>query len=203
MRVRSVMLLVGSLLGSVLLVMAQQVMANAPSEPEDAGVIYHSRDARGAPVFSDRPPTGQAPAAQRPAPRVRNIMPAPTVAPDTAPRTSGPAAQATERVDYYQRIVITSPAAEATIRHPVAPVPVSYALTPALLPEHRVRLLRNGQPEPDMALDWPYRGAHELVVEVQDQQGKVLLRSPPVTVFVHRPSALLRPGASEEGDEDD
>lgn len=165
------------------------------------GDIYRSEGQGGVPVFSDRPPEDGRPAEQRRAPQADNVIQTPPARPRAEPgRAATPASAPDEtRLDYYQRLVITSPEHEATLRHPVEPVPVTYDLEPPLLPGHQAILLRNGEPETDMALDWPYRGAHELVVEVRNAEGRVLIRSEPVTVFVHRPSVLLRPGARSGG----
>ncbi|WP_162925878.1 DUF4124 domain-containing protein [Isoalcanivorax indicus] len=193
--------LIGLLVG---LLAGMPVQAEEASDEDPGDRIYRSRGADGAPVFSDRPPQDGRPVEQRRTPRATNVVPAPSSPrppPAGASPPSTPRADETERLDYYQRLAITSPEHEATLRHPVEPVPVTYELEPGLLPGHQVRLLRNGEPEAQMALDWPHRGAHELVVEVRDAEGKVLKRSAPVTVFVHRPSALLRPGASRGGND--
>ncbi|MBZ2189270.1 hypothetical protein K8B33_09190 [Alcanivorax sp. JB21] len=162
--------------------------------------LYRSRAADGSPVFSDRPPADGSEVLERRAPpEPVNVMPARPRAPSAQPATRPQGVPDAAAVAEYTLLEISSPEHEATIRHPTEPVPVSYRIEPGLQPGHRVQLLLNGVPQETMALDWPDRGEHRLMVQVVGPEGQTLKRSDSVTVFVHRPSVLLRPGAKKEG----
>lgn len=191
---------IGAVLRAVALGAVLSVAWSAPAWAGDddapGGSLYRSQGADGAPVFSDRPPADGSEVLERRAPPAPvNVMPArpragsPSVRPAPAERAP------TQEQQGYTLLEITSPEHEATIRHPVEPVPVAYRIEPALQPGHRVLLLVNGVAQEEMALDWPDRGQYVLRVQVVGAEGQELKRSASVTVFVHRPSVLLRPGA--------
>ncbi|MCH8542551.1 MAG: hypothetical protein LAT61_03165 [Alcanivorax sp.] len=191
---RSVVAIFRTVALSAILGMVWNAPAWADDEDASERSLYRSQGADGAPVFSDRPPADGSEVLERRAPpQPVNVMPTRPRA-ESAP--SRPAAgEDKPAVEGYTLLEISSPEHEATIRHPVEPVPVSYHIEPALQPGHRVLLLVNGVPQEAMALDWPDRGQYVLAVKVVGPEGQELKRSASVTVFVHRPSVLLRPGA--------
>ena len=150
-----------------------------------AGGIYRTTDAEGNVIFTDKPPeSGDAEEV-----RIRdgNIVPGGT------PRRAAPrrgAGADNQEPFRYQTLRISSPAHEQTFHNPYEPIPVSVELFPSLRREHSLVLLKDGEVQPEMALDAQiYRGAHELVIEVREGD-EVFQRSEPVTIFVHRASRL-------------
>lgn len=192
---RQIMAVLRTITLGAILSLAWSAPAWAVDDDAAGKSLYRSQGADGAPVFSDRPPADGSEVLERRAPPAPvNVMPArPRAGPSSvrqAPAESEPAQE-----QGYTSLEITSPEHEATIRHPVEPVPVTYRIEPALQPGHQVLLLVNGVPQEEMALDWPDRGQYVLRVQVVGREGQELKRSASVTVFVHRPSVLLRPGA--------
>ena len=197
----------GAVLSAVLMVMSVAISSPSARAADDEAAersLYRSRAADGSPVFSDRPPADGSEVLERSAPpKPVNVMPAWSESEESSETPVQDEEDSAVAVAAYTLLEISSPQHEATIRHPTEPVPVSYRIEPALQPGHQVQLLLNGVPQETMALDWPDRGEHRLMVQVVGPQGQQLKRSPPVTVFVHRPSVLLRPGASGEEDDND
>lgn len=118
-------------------------------------------------------------------------------APPVTPISSSPASSKAT-ISQYTNISITSPANEATIRDNAGNLTVTVSLAPSLQPGHKMVLFDNGtnlgeSTSGSFTLSNVDRGTHVLSVQVQDTSGKVLLASEPVTVFLHRQSALRRP----------
>lgn len=193
------------LLSGVLLMPAQaQLSPQAPSDPDNQAEplpevsgnrIYRMRDEQGRVIFTDMPPEGAQ--VQEIRPRQPNSMPAP---PPRAPREKVPPEPAAAG---YSALDIVSPNHEQTFQNPHEPIPVQVSLTPPLQPGHRLRVLDNGQPLAEPVLTWPERGAHELRAQVLDADGEVLKESDTVTIYVHRHSVLLGPGARRDEDKDE
>lgn len=151
--------------------------------------IYKYRDANGNMVFSDRKPAGAESEV------VEEVsLPSTNAAPATETRTpAAPSKSATEAVPDYATTII-SPANDSTIPMGPGNFTVSVAISPALAATERLQLLVDGSPAgaPQRSSGWElqnvYRGKHTLEVQRLDQQGKIVDRSEPVTVFVLRPS---------------
>jgi len=111
-----------------------------------------------------------------------------------APRlaaTSRPTAESqTQAAAGYERLDITSPAAEETLWNIEATLNVKLALTPPLKPGHQVRVYFDGAPRivsgTSFQLQEVYRGVHNLQAEVIDETGKLMVRSRPNRFYVQQ-----------------
>lgn len=159
------------LIGALLLCLAQTASA----------AIYTYIDANGERVYTDKPPQHQrvetvniAPTNQLQAVPVETTIKPPPVYQDA---TASPALQ-------YQVLRILSPEPNATIRANDRQLIVMISSEPALLDGHRYRLLLDGEPaaepsrSPVFALSQIDRGTHKLAVEIINEQGAVLERTP-------------------------
>lgn len=170
--------------------------SQAEPVPEAPGNrIYRMRDEQGRVIFTDTPPEGAQ--AQEIRPRQPNSMPAP---PSRAPREQAPPAPVAAG---YSTLEIVSPSPEQTFQNPHEPIPVQVNLAPPLQSGHSLRVLDNDQPLDEPVLTWPERGTHTLRAQVLDADGEVLKESDTVTIYVHRHSVLLGPGARRDKDKDE
>lgn len=104
----------------------------------------------------------------------------------------------------YTAISITSPANEASIRNNAGNITVNVSLEPALQPGHKLVLLVDGTSKPasddatkddgstpgNFELSNIDRGSHSLVAQVLNEEGETMISSTPVTVYLHRYSAI-------------
>lgn len=149
--------------------------------------IYKSTDADGNVVYTDAPPPNTA--SEQVELQHTNTAPPPPAMPraEPAPDTAPAAPEA-------PRATITAPAPETTIPMGGGNFSVSAHVEPRLERGQALRLTIDGEPEgePQPSGFWDlsnvFRGAHDLVVEVVDADGKVLSSSEPVRVYVMRPS---------------
>jgi hypothetical protein len=146
--------------------------------------VYTYIDDEGNRVFTDRPKPGDAKrlelapsnAMDRPAP----IQPPPLYQPPI-PREQG-----------YQLLRILVPEPDATIRDGEGNLIVSAVSEPGLRANHSYRLLLDGQPmgtpgrSPVFPLENLDRGTHQLAVEIVDQQGRTVERTPSQPVHIVR-----------------
>lgn len=164
-------------------------LLSALALPANAG-IYTYTDAQGNRVFTDRP---EGRAVESIEARPVNSMPAQPVVPPAASREAP-----REPSFAYQLLDIAQPEPDATIRNNAGALSVHVTSEPALQPDHLYRLLLDGRPvapdgsEPAFALHNIDRGSHQLVVEVVDNQGQTLQRSPPRIFHLLRTSLAQR-----------
>ena len=162
--------------------------------PSIADGVYKWTDEEGQMHFSDTPHAG----AQEIdiAPPQSFSLPAPPVstssssAPDETADTAGQAV--------YKSLEISSPSTEDTIWNTGGQVSVAINLQPGLQTGHRIRVYMDGQQQDlpprtssTQLTDVP-RGEHQLRTEVRDENGKVLIRSEPVTFFYQQTSVNRR-----------
>ncbi|MBI2800661.1 MAG: hypothetical protein HYX63_10340 [Gammaproteobacteria bacterium] len=155
--------------------------------------IYRSVDPERGVEYSDTPRPGAKhiviePALPTPAPSPNGVVGGklPAAAPDAA--STVPRA--------YQKIVITSPSDQETIRDNGGNILVSVQCLPALQTTfgHRMSLLVDAAPSeaPGTATNFTltnlFRGTHTLQAVVGDAAGHELLRSAVATIYVHRHS---------------
>jgi hypothetical protein len=101
----------------------------------------------------------------------------------------------------YSSFVIDSPVNEETIRDNLGNIPMLLTLEPELIASqgHRIQYFLNGEPHGRRTVDTEKtftnvdRGEHQLSAVVVDGAGKTLIDTPPVTVFMKRPSLLNNP----------
>lgn len=146
--------------------------------------VYRVVDAQGNVSFSDDPPanSGAEEITIGPTNRMPRVEPRESILEEEDPGAGD--------VDY--EIVITSPAHEQTLRHPQAPTPVVYSITPPVGDDHEVAMLYDGNPRASMSLpaDIP-RGQHTVQIVVLRGDGTQVDASDEVVVYVHRPSRLI------------
>ncbi|HUE91903.1 DUF4124 domain-containing protein [Pseudomonas sp.] len=138
--------------------------------------VYTYIDAEGNRVFTDKPKSGDA---QRIELNPGNSMPALV----TPPAPSAPASD-TQPAQRYQVLRILVPQPDATVRDNAGNLIVSVSSEPALFPGHSYRLLLDGNEvgqagrSPVFPLENIDRGTHQLAVEIIDQQGRIIERTP-------------------------
>jgi len=137
--------------------------------------VYTYIDAEGNRVFTDKPRSGDA---ERVELAPSNSMP--TIQTQTAPTVEAP-----EPSQRYSLLRILVPQPDATIRDSAGNLIVSINSEPKLFPQHSYRLLLDGVQvgeagsSPVFPLENIDRGTHQLAVEVIDQQGRIIERTPP------------------------
>ncbi|MDT4839667.1 hypothetical protein FQZ97_734630 [compost metagenome] len=148
--------------------------------------VYTYIDDEGNRVFTDRPKPGNAERLQLAPSNAMNapvdIQP-PPLYPKPIPREQG-----------YQVLRILVPEPEATIRDGEGNLIVSATSEPGLRTNHSYRLLLDGKPvgEPGRSPVFPLknldRGTHQLAVEIIDEQGRTVERTPGQPVHIIRMS---------------
>ncbi|ROR34191.1 DUF4124 domain-containing protein [Inmirania thermothiophila] len=163
--------------------------------PHALAAVYKWTDAEGRVHYSDRPAPGAEAVRLDPLSTFR--APAPARRPPTPP--------APQAAEGYRRVVIAAPEPEATIRDNEGRITVVVNLEPALREGHAVQILVDDRPQGAPARVTQFtltnvdRGTHRIGARVLDGEGREVARAEPVTVYLHRESALLRraaPGAS-------
>ena len=157
--------------------------------------IYKTTDKDGNVVYTDNP------SPSRPSEKVKlkpitPLPPAEYIAPPS-PRSQKPES------DYsYETLTITSPANDSVI-HNNGNVLVNVSVKPALLGNHKLRLLVDGevlagpQKNNTFAIENMFRGTHQLQVEIVDGKGKSLMQTASV-IHVHRPFIRSETGNQPE-----
>ncbi|HZX17891.1 MAG TPA: DUF4124 domain-containing protein [Pseudomonas sp.] len=137
--------------------------------------VYTYIDAEGNRVFTDKPRSGDA---ERVELAPSNSMP--TIQTQTAPVTEAPP----EPSQRYSLLRVLVPQPDATIRDSAGNLIVSVNSEPKLFPQHSYRLLLDGVQvgeagsSPVFPLENIDRGTHQLAVEIIDQQGRIIERTP-------------------------
>ena len=156
--------------------------------------VYRWFDEDGSTVFSDTPIDGAEKLEVR-EPIIVPGQPLPRRTERLAPSVEGPAERR------YESMRMTMPTAGETFQN-VREVPVSVAVQPALEPGHRIQFLLDGAPHgapvegTETLLTDVNRGEHQISAIVLDARGKVLLRAPPIVIYVQQASLLNRPAGS-------
>lgn len=155
-----------------------------------AAAVYKSVLPDGTVVYSDRPPTDDATPAELPE---IQFIPAP---PPPAVTEPAPAPDKTLKKNYYQRVEITSPAQDGTVRDNTGTVVVEIATEPGLLLRagHYITVYLDGklvaeETGTQATLHNIDRGTHTLNASVNSKQGESLITSPSVTFHLHRITA--------------
>jgi hypothetical protein len=157
-----------------------------------AGEVYTYIDAQGNRVFTDQPPPGNAKPLQL---KQGNRMSANPGAATPAPATSKAKGKA---LFHYQMLRVLVPDPDATIRNTQGELIVSVTSEPGLQRGHRYRLLLDGKPTADpgpspvFALTDIDRGSHHLAVEILDEQGRMVERTP------NQPFHMLRTSLAQK-----
>lgn len=101
----------------------------------------------------------------------------------------------------YSQLTIEEPAPDETVHNGETPVSVRVHLEPALQAGHGLVILLDGREVAGgtgitFTLPAVERGTHSVIAEVRDEQGKVLLRSAPVTFHQRQHSILFNKPAT-------
>lgn len=152
-----------------------------------AGPAYRWVDENGQVHYSDRPRPGaeEIVLPESPAPRPQPVRTA---------ASSTPSPEPAEASSGYERLTITSPAAQSTLWNIGGTVDVSVSVQPALASEHQLRVVLDGElletrpGGPRFSIDDVFRGMHSLEVLIQDASGNELIRSDAVPFMVQQTS---------------
>ncbi|MEH6635489.1 MAG: DUF4124 domain-containing protein [Halioglobus sp.] len=158
--------------------------------------IYRTTDEQGNVVFTDKPAASSS-STERVEIQPTNTTPAIQSRPDPV---SEPASDADEENtgDLALSVKIVAPADETSLPMGPGNFSVSAQVKPALEADAVLQLYIDGIPwgKPQQGSSWAltniFRGEHNLTVAVIDTEGKPLATSPPIRVFVHRPSLNFR-----------
>jgi hypothetical protein len=152
--------------------------------------IYRTTDENGNVVFTDRPAKGSTTTEQVEIQQT-NTTPATPIPPRADPQAAEP-----EEEEYSVNIL--SPDNETSFPMGAGNFSVSAEVSPGLTGGHALQLYVGAAPwgAPQSSTDWDltnvFRGAHDLTVAVVDSDGEQVAVSPPIRVFVHRPSVNFR-----------
>jgi len=161
--------------------------------PVTADSVYRTTDEQGNVVFTDAPPADGA--AAEPVDVQRTNTTAPPPKPPPSSQAEGTKSKP-ETLTYT--VTITQPANETSIPMGPGNFSVSVRVSPTLKKYESLQLFMNGEPrglaQADMIWDLTnvFRGQQDITVGVINTDGETVAMSPPVRVFVHRPSVNFR-----------
>lgn len=160
----------------------------------EAATTYKWVDEDGKVHYSDSPPPGvEATEAELP--------PLITVPPPTTQTESSliDPAERTKPQPYYQALRITEPANEQALWANSGQLTITLAVAPELRANHTVAVFLDGKQaagptqQAQVTIPGVVRGTHTLTAVIVDAKGQILLRSPTVTVHVHKHSVANPP----------
>lgn len=169
--------------GWPLLLAAMMLIPVLAQEKKDEKPVFVTVDKNNVPVFSDNPVPG---AAQMQL-KEGNRMPA--VTPTEISQRS------IDRAPQFE-VIISKPEQEGTVRENNGTVYVAGQVKPLFAQGLRVRLYLDGQPVAGPSSNANFilrnidRGEHQLMLELSDQNGKVIATSEVTTFFLHRASSI-------------
>jgi hypothetical protein len=171
------------LAGLPLLVVALLALPVLAQEKKDDKPVFVTVDKNNVPVFSDNPVPGASQLQLKEGNRMLAVTP-------------GEISQ--QSIDHTPKfeVSITKPEPEGTVRENSGTVYVSGQVKPLFAQGLRVRLYLDGQvvagpsSNANFILHNIDRGAHQLILELSDQNGKIIATSPVTTFFLHRASAI-------------
>ncbi|WP_455217373.1 DUF4124 domain-containing protein [Kaarinaea lacus] len=120
---------------------------------------------------------------------------APRMPPPKAEPVAGPPPE--KAPTSYESVAIASPANDATLRDNAGNVSVTAISKPPLHKDHTFILMMDGKqvgkdPKGKFQLTNLDRGSHSFSVQISDEKGKMISKSQPITVHLHRASAMHR-----------
>lgn len=150
--------------------------------------VYTWTDSQGVVHFSDTPHPG---AEKIQIPETQTFSPStPTPKQETTPANHNTMSGSEHS---YTKVVIREPANQATIRNPQGYAVVSVAVEPQLSEGDKLQLLYDGSPLGDpqpntvFELNGMYRGSHTIAIQVVNAEGKVLITSDTITIYMQQP----------------
>jgi len=172
-------------------ILALLLAATTPWQALHAEEVYQRTGKDGVPSFSDQPGNDAKAVKVEPV-NVQNFPMPPKIKPLSSNKKPDPLA-----ADKYKSLRISSPEHESTLQN-TGDFAVAVELTPALKPNHKIRILGNGHILAESAgltvfLENQDRGEHTLQAQVVNENGQVLLSSDNITLHIHRHSILHNP----------
>ena len=152
--------------------------------PLEAQTIYRYVDSQGNIHFTDKPRKGAQPV---------TLPPVQTFSTPVIPQPVEEAKPQEEEQRGYQSLTILAPTNGETIRNNQGLITVNTMLKPKLKSGDKYQMIYDGtplgdpQPSSSFILNNVFRGAHNIMVQIVDAKGKVLITSETITVFMHRP----------------
>ncbi len=152
-------------------------------EKKDDKPVFVTVDKNNVPVFSDNPVPGASQLQLKEGNRMLAVTPT---------EISQRSIDQTPKFE----VSITKPEQEGTVRENSGTVYVSGQVKPLFAQGLRVRLYLDGQAVAGPSSNANFilhnidRGEHQLMLELSDQNGKVIATSPVTTFFLHRASAI-------------
>ena len=124
------------------------------------------------------------------------VAPSSSYSPPPQPPSTAPEPAVKETEFSYESVSITGPANDATIRDNEGNISISVESTPGLRKDHHYLLKMDGKPVGEgssrtFSLNNVDRGSHNFIVQILDQDKKVLIESKSVVVHLHR--AFVKP----------
>ncbi|MDH3362689.1 MAG: DUF4124 domain-containing protein [Gammaproteobacteria bacterium] len=176
MEIRTLFILLG-------LLVAGAALADAYKWTDEDGVVH----------YSDRPEPGSERVDLGGATRSRPQTARPGA---TSPSPGDEASDAVAKPFAYTSLEISAPAPEETLWNIEGILNVSLALSPALQPNHEVRVYFDGVARTvegtNFQLQEVYRGVHNIQAEVLDETGKLMIRSLPNRFYVQQNTVRFR-----------
>ncbi|MDH3417399.1 MAG: DUF4124 domain-containing protein [Gammaproteobacteria bacterium] len=153
---------------------------------------YKWTDADGVVHYSDRPEPG----AERVVLGSETRSQSQTASPGATSPSPGNANNEAAKPFSYTSLEISAPAPEETLWNIEGILNVSLALSPALQPNHEVRVYFDGVAQAvegtSFQLEEVYRGVHNIQAEVLDETGKLMIRSLPNRFYVQQNTVRFR-----------
>jgi hypothetical protein len=152
--------------------------------------VYRSVDEHGNVIFTDTPPADGSAADRIDLQRTNTVQATPP--PPPPPRQETSQEEVAAALEY--EVVITAPTNETSFPMGPGNFSVSVSVNPELEKYDGLQLFMDGTPwgSPQRDSMWDltnvFRGQHDITVAVINSDGETLAMSPPVRVFVHRPS---------------
>lgn len=158
-----------------------------------AQAIYRTVDEDGRVTYSDRPPADEQEREEAQLPPINSAA-------ETRPRARGQQQNREQRDAVRYQVDILSPAPESSVPPGQRDLNIVVGLDRDLRPGDFLAIYRNDElltetRERQFLVQEITRGSHQIEVEVISADGELLGASEPVTVHVHRPSVLNRPGS--------
>lgn len=160
--------------------------------------IYKTVDEQGRVSYSDKPPANRN--AESEEEQAAELPPVNAI-PEQPIERRGERSQRdrdAQTPDYQVRVI--NPTPESSVPPGQRDLSIVATLNQRLEPEHELVYYMDGERlaqtrEQQFLVKQIYRGSHIITVQVVDGDGRVLARSEPVRVHVHRPSVFNRPGS--------
>ncbi len=165
------------------LLVASAALADAYKWTDEDGVVH----------YSDRPEPGAESVDLGQATRSRPQSTRPAA---TSSSPGDEASNAVAKPFSYTSLEISAPAPEETLWNIEGTLNVSLALSPALQPNHQVRVYFDGVARTvegtSFQLQEVYRGVHNIQAEVLDETGTLMIRSLPNRFYVQQNTVRFR-----------